>query len=82
MPYPRMHETFHSWFSLHVFVNFTEKEPSAKFYGCFWPFYINLWSYKALNDETMSRWMNINNMLIVAYMQTFGNFGWCHFVLR
>ena len=36
-------ECIHSWFSLHIFVNFMEKEPFTQFYGSFDHF---TWSYE------------------------------------
>ena len=30
-----MYKTFHSWFALHIFKNFMEKESLAQFYGRF-----------------------------------------------
>ena len=35
MSYKRMHKAVYLWFSLHIFVNFMEKEPFRKFYGAF-----------------------------------------------
>ena len=45
------------------------------------------WSCEVLNDQIVSMQVmsnmqiNTNNMLIVANVKTFGNFGWYHFVL-
>ena len=33
-PHPQIHNTFHHWFSLHIFVNLMKKKPS-KFNGVF-----------------------------------------------
>ena len=42
---PTNYKIFHPWFSLHIFVNFMEKEAFAVLCS-FWPFLMNLWSYE------------------------------------
>ena len=66
------------WSSFHITVNFMENELSTKFYGVFHHF-LKLQSFEWLNFVsklvTSSTRMNVRNMLIVAYMQNFVNFG-------
>ena len=84
---PRMHKTFHTWFSLHIFVNFMKKEPSTKFYFIFEYFsrtyeIIIFWKSKMhLYVNAPSMPMNTHDMLIVAYLQTYRIFTKRHFVL-
>ena len=49
--YTQMYKTFHPLFSLHIFVNFMENR-FLQFYVSFWPFLMNLWSCKGLNNYT------------------------------
>ena len=64
------------------FVTFTEKEPRIKFYGVFNHF------QKLVKSQTIKLYLSVSdvihgnkqNILIVASMQTFGNFCKCHFV--
>ena len=64
-----------------------DNELSTKFYGVLDHFkeLIKFRSFKWLNRVltlvTSSTRMNIHDMLILAYMWTFWNFYWCHFVL-
>ena len=51
--YRRMFKTFHSWFSLHIFVKFTEKEPFIQFFSRYKPWIhevVKFWIIKLCFD--------------------------------
>ena len=50
--YQRIYKTFYSSFSLHIFDNFMKKESFTQFtvFWSFWPFLMNSWSCKVLDD--------------------------------
>ena len=71
--HPQIYKTFHSWCSLHVFIDFMEKEPFTQFYGCLdhfkWTYEVaKVWMIKlCLEVSDVTHVMNImHNMLIVA----------------
>ena len=71
--HPQIYKTFHSWCSLHAFIDFMEKEPFTQFYGCLdhfkWTYEVaKVWMIQlCLEVSDVTHVMNImHNMLIVA----------------
>ena len=70
--HPQIYKTFHSWCSLHVFIDFMEKEPLTQFYGCLdhfkWTCEVSkVWMIKLCFEVSdVTHVMNMHNMLTVA----------------
>ena len=57
--YLQMYRSIHSWFSMHIVVNFMEKEPFTRLYGRFYRF---LWTHEVPKFWTIKLCLDINDV--------------------
>ena len=58
MPYLQIYKTFQPWFYLHFLLNLRRKKSHKVFWcvcPCFFFFFMILWSYKVIDDQTVSQ---------------------------